>query len=160
MRKILAQSQWLREHQQAAAAYSLLKPALNAQPDDADLASELAMVTGDGRSAVVHAQRGAELAEAALPQLRRHRVKSEVVLAAAFCSAGDLDSARKTGAGALAAAADYGLIPLHWAVACLLADIGDPARSPEQATAARDPAEARDRSAAFVTRHGGRWKPR
>ena len=44
-RKTLAQSQWLREHQQAAAAYSLLKPALNAQPDDADLASELAMVT-------------------------------------------------------------------------------------------------------------------
>lgn len=44
-RKTLAQSQWLREHKQAAAAYALVKAAWQAQPDDADLASELAMVT-------------------------------------------------------------------------------------------------------------------
>jgi Flp pilus assembly protein TadD len=44
-RKTLAQSQWLREHQQAAAAYTLVKAALNAQAEDADLMSELAMVT-------------------------------------------------------------------------------------------------------------------
>ncbi len=118
------------------------------------VSAELAMVTGDGHSAVAHARRGAELAEAALPHLRRHHVKSGVVLAAALCSAGDLDGARAAGADALAASAEYGLIPLHWAVACLLADIGDPLRSPEQTAAARD------RSAAFVTRHGGRWKPR
>jgi tetratricopeptide (TPR) repeat protein len=44
-RKTLAQSQWLREHKQAAAAYPLVKAALNEQADDTDLASELAMVT-------------------------------------------------------------------------------------------------------------------
>lgn len=118
------------------------------------VSAELAMVTGDGATAVTHARRGVELAESALPQLRRHRVKSEVVLAAAFCSAGDLDSARQIGASAAAEAAGYGLVPLHWAVACLLADIGSPVQTPAQTAADRD------RSAAFVTRHGGRWKPR
>lgn len=116
--------------------------------------AELAMVTGDGPAAVAHARRGVELAEAALPQLRRHRVKSEVVLAAALCCAGDLEGARQAGAGALAMTSEYGLIPLEWAAACLLADIGSPARS------ASEIVEARDRGAAFVTRHGGRWNRR
>ncbi|MFM7001233.1 MAG: tetratricopeptide repeat protein [Limnohabitans sp.] len=44
-RKTLAQSQWMREHKQAAGAYALVKAALDAQADDADLVSELAMVT-------------------------------------------------------------------------------------------------------------------
>ena len=44
-RKTLAQSQWMREHTQAAGAYTLVKAALDAQADDADLVSELAMVT-------------------------------------------------------------------------------------------------------------------
>lgn len=44
-RKTLAQSQWMREHRQTANAYPLLKEALKANPDDADLASELALVT-------------------------------------------------------------------------------------------------------------------
>ena len=44
-RKTLAQSQWMREHRQSAHAYPLLKDALKASPDDADLASELALVT-------------------------------------------------------------------------------------------------------------------
>ena len=118
------------------------------------VSAELAMVTGDGPTAVAHARRGVELAEAALPRLRRHRVKSEVVLAAALCSAGDLDSARRTAAAAAESTAEYGLVPLHWAVTCLLAEIGSPGRTPEQTAADRD------RSAAFVTRHGGRWKPR
>lgn len=44
-RKTLAQSQWLREHKQADAAYSLVQAALKTDPEDADLVSELAMVT-------------------------------------------------------------------------------------------------------------------
>lgn len=115
--------------------------------------AELAMATGDGDTALGHARRGVALAESALPGLRRHRVKSDVVLAAALCSAGDQDGAREVGALALAATAEYRLIPLHWAVACLLAEIGHPGASSLQTAAARD------RSAAFVTRHGGRWKP-
>lgn len=117
------------------------------------VSAELAMVTGVGATAVAHARRGVELAESALPLLRRHRIKSDVVLAAALCSAGELDGARQTGATALASTAEYGLVPLHWAVACLLADIGAPALSAETTA-------ARDDSAAFVTRHGGCWKPR
>ena len=115
--------------------------------------AELAMVTGAGDTALTHARRGVALAESELPRLRRHRVKSDVVLAAALCSAGDLDAARDVGAGALASTSEYRLIPLHWAVACLLTDIGHPALTPRQA------ASERDRSAAFVTRHGGHWKP-
>lgn len=42
--KTLAQSQWMREHRQTANAYPLLKEALKTNPDDADLASELALV--------------------------------------------------------------------------------------------------------------------
>jgi len=44
-RKTLAQSQWLREHRQSAIAYPLVQAALKENPEDADLASELAMVT-------------------------------------------------------------------------------------------------------------------
>lgn len=118
------------------------------------VSAELAMFTGGGSAAVRHARHGVELAGSALPDLRRHRVKSDVVLAAALCSAGELDEAREVGTAALAAAGHHGLIPLQWAVACLLGDIGTPAHSPAEI------ADVRDRSAAFVTRHGGRWNRR
>ena len=50
------------------------------------VSAELAMATGDGATAVGHAERAIELA-AALGSVR-HAVKSDVVLAAALCSAG------------------------------------------------------------------------
>lgn len=114
--------------------------------------AELAMAGGDGMCAVDHARRGVELAENALPSLRRHRVKSDVVLAAALCCAGDLTGARALADTALDDAGRYGLVPLRWALACLLVDIGSGA----YATAAIT--EVRDRSAEFVTRYGGRWR--
>jgi len=114
--------------------------------------AELAMAGGDGRAAVGHARRGVELAENALPGLRRHRVKSDVVLAAALCCAGDLPVSRAVADSALAAADGCALVPLRWALACLLTDIGSAAHSPGAI------AEVRDRSAEFVTRHGGRWR--
>ena len=43
-RKILAQSNWLREHREAQAAYALVKAALNKQPNDTELLSELSLV--------------------------------------------------------------------------------------------------------------------
>ncbi|MGI9164369.1 MAG: hypothetical protein ACR2JI_15810 [Mycobacterium sp.] len=116
--------------------------------------AELAMVTGDGTDAVKHARRGVELAEYALPELRRHRVKSDVILAAALCCAGELAASRELADTALAATSEYGLMPLHWAVAGLLADIGSAVQSPAAVEAARD------RGAVFVTRHGGRWNRR
>ncbi len=113
--------------------------------------AELAMVTGDGTAAVAHARRGVELAESAVPDLRRHRIKSEVVLAAALCCAGDLDASREVADAALAASATHGLVPLQWAVASLLVDVGSAVQS------ASEVAGVRDLSDAFVTRHGGRW---
>lgn len=116
--------------------------------------AELAMATGNGTMAVRHARRGVDLAEAALPGLRRHRVKSDVVLAAAMCSAGDLAASRPVADAALADTETYGLVPLRWAVACLLSGIGS-----ETHTAA-EIAEVREQSAQFVARHGGDWKMR
>ena len=114
------------------------------------VSSELAMAAGDGGAARRHAQRGVELAEQASPGLRRHRVKSDVVLAAALTSDGDLELSRALADTALADTQTYGLVPLRWALACLLAGIGSEAHSPAEV------AGIRDRSAAFITRHGGR----
>ena len=44
-----------------------------------------------------------------------------------------------------------GLVPLRWALACLLAGIGSGTHSPAEV------ARIRDQSATFVTRHGGNW---
>ncbi|MBM3386798.1 MAG: tetratricopeptide repeat protein, partial [Betaproteobacteria bacterium] len=44
-RKTLALSRWLREHRQAQQAYELLKPALQAAPQDHELQAEYALVT-------------------------------------------------------------------------------------------------------------------
>ena len=73
------------------------------------------------------------------------------MLAAALCSAGELVRSRVVADNALADAQMYGLAPLRWALACLLADIGSEAHSPTGI------AEIRDQSATFVTRHGARW---
>ena len=90
----------------------------------------------------------------ALPELRRHRVKCDVVLAAALCSAGDLVRSRELADTALVDTETLGLVPLRWALACLLSGIGSAAHSPAEV------AQIRDRTAAFVTRHGGRWSSR
>lgn len=116
--------------------------------------AELAMVSSDGESALTHARRGVDLAEQALPALRRHRVKSDIVLAAALCSSGDVAGARAAADAALPATERFGLQPLRWAASCLLADIGSAVLTRAAVV------DIRDRSAAFVVRHGGRWNRR
>lgn len=116
------------------------------------VSAELAMFQGDGTASVAHARSSVDVASA-LGSVR-HRVKSHVVLAAALCSSGDLDAARHEGDRALADATRFGLVPLQWAVACLLADIGSDAHPREQIRAVRDA------SAEAVTRWGGVWRPR
>jgi hypothetical protein len=111
--------------------------------------AELAMAAGHGDDARDHARHGVDLAAQALPALRRHRVKSDVVLAAALCSAGDLAASRAVADSALTDTLTYGLVPLRWALACLLAGIGSATHGPTEI------ADIRDRSAAFITRHGG-----
>lgn len=113
--------------------------------------AELAMAGGDGECAVRHARRAVELAAQAAPPSQRHRVKSDVVLAAALCCAGDLDASRSVAESALADTEILGLIPLRWALACLLSDIGSQAHSPTVIAAIRQ------ESAQIVARRGGAW---
>ncbi len=111
------------------------------------VSAELAMATGDGVTAVSHAERARELS-AALGSAR-HRVKSDVVLAAALCTDGRLDRSRTVADGALEAAQRLGLVPLSWALACLLGEIGSGNHSVDEVVGIRDA------SADTVRRRGG-----
>jgi hypothetical protein len=114
--------------------------------------AELAMFTGDGPAAVAHARRATELAGRWTSA--RHAAKSQVVLAAALCSAGDVDASRLVADAALADTERLGLTPLSWASACLLADVGSSTRSASQIGAVRDG------SAAVIRHRGGAWTAR
>jgi hypothetical protein len=116
------------------------------------VSAELAMFTGDGVAAVAHADRAVGLAESTGSM--RHAVKSDVVLAAALCSAGDPAASRRFADGALAAAERLGLVPLSWALACLLADIGSAVEPPNRIAAIRQ------EYADTVRRRGGVWADR
>lgn len=116
------------------------------------VSAELAMFRGDAAGAVEHATRGVKLAAGV--GSARHTLKSRVVLAAALCSCGELDASRRAAGDALAEARQLGLVPLQWAVACLLADIGAEGLSPAQIRGIRD------ESAEIVVRWGGVWRPR
>ena len=52
------------------------------------------MAAGNGATALEPCASRVELAERATPLLQRHRIKSDVVLAAALCSAGDVRGSR------------------------------------------------------------------
>jgi len=116
------------------------------------VAAELAMASGDGESAVRHAEEAVRLAEAMAVSSVRHRVKSDVVLAAALCSAGRIERARALAEAALYATGRSNLTPLRWALACLLIDI-------ESVTfSAQTLREIRDICAGQVRRAGGAWR--
>lgn len=116
------------------------------------VSAELAMAGGDGAAAVAHAERAVELADTL--GSTRHTVKSQVVLSAALCCAGRLDDARDVADAAFAETARFGLIPLRWALGCLLADIGSTTHSGPQVVVIRDAA------ADTVRRGGGVWSRR
>jgi hypothetical protein len=116
------------------------------------VSAELAMAGGDGDAAVTHAERAVESADTL--GSARHTVKSQVVLSAALCCAGRLDDARRVADAAFAATGQFGLVPLRWALGCLLADIGSTTHSAQQVGAIRD--EAAD----TVRRGGGVWSRR
>jgi len=116
------------------------------------VAAELAMATGDGASAVRHAEEAVKLAKAMAVPSARHQVKSQVVLAAALCSAGDTERSRAVGEAALQAAGRLRLLPLRWAAACLLIDIGSVSFTAQKLQ------EIRDICAGQVRRAGGAWR--
>jgi tetratricopeptide (TPR) repeat protein len=111
------------------------------------VSAELAMASGDGQTAVGHARRAVELA--ASFGSARHAVKSDVILAAALCSAGEIEASRRVADAALQDADRLGIIPLCWALACLLVDIGSARHS------AADVLRIRNECAATVRRRGG-----
>jgi hypothetical protein len=111
------------------------------------VSAELAMARGEGATAVGHADHAVELA-AALGSAR-HALKSDVIRAAALCSAGHIDASRCLADSALQDADRLGIIPLRWALACLLADIGSAAHT------AADVLRIRNECAATVRRRGG-----
>jgi hypothetical protein len=114
------------------------------------VSAELAMATGDGTAALAHARRGAERAVADGVGTR-HVVKSKVVLAAAQCCAGRLPEARTLADDMLDAASRHGLLPLRWALACLLDGIGS------DTLPAGEIARIREESAEVIRRRGGHW---
>jgi hypothetical protein len=114
--------------------------------------AELAMFTGHGAAAVGHAERAVAFA-APLGSVR-HAVKSGVVLAAALCSAGSIERSQHVADAALEATERHGLVPLTWALACLLVDIGSASREPEELVALRDAC------AGVVHARGGVWSDR
>jgi hypothetical protein len=146
------------------------------------VAAELAMAAGDGAAAVRNAEVGVELAATLVdgsarrrfsPDIARcggppacgdepghqqvsarHRAKSDVVLAAALCSAGAVDRARTVGEATLELTGRLGLVPLRWAVACLLVDIGSPVRRIGELRGIRD------QCARQVQHRGGAWAQR
>jgi hypothetical protein len=114
--------------------------------------AELAMASGEGDIAVRHAEEAVEVAQAMAVASVRHRVKSDVVLAAALCSAGSTERARAIAEAALEATERLELVPLRWALACLLIDIGS------VTFAVPDLREIRDVCAGQVRRAGGTWR--
>lgn len=111
------------------------------------VSAELAMARGEGATAVAHAERAVDLAAAV--GSARHVLKSDVILAAALCSAGQTDASRRVADTALQVAGRLGMIPLRWALACLLADIGSAGQT------AADVLRIRNECAATVRRRGG-----
>jgi hypothetical protein len=116
------------------------------------VAAELAMVGGAGDLAVRHAEAAAALAATTLDGGVRHRAKSEVVLAAALCSAGELERARDVADAALELTGRLGLIPLRWALASLLIDLT------VTEDRAADLRKLRDDCAGRVEHWGGTWR--
>jgi hypothetical protein len=123
------------------------------------VAAELAMVAGDGAAAVRNAEVAVELAATTVDGSvsARHCAKSDVVLAAALCSAGAVDRARTVGEVTLELTGRLGLVPLRWAVACLLVDLVDTGSPTRPITELCD---IRDECARRVQHWGGAWAGR
>jgi hypothetical protein len=117
--------------------------------------AELAMASGDGATAVIRAEEAVELAQTMQRASARHQIKSEVVLAAALCSAGAVGRARAVAQRALDHSGPLGLTPLRWALASLLIDTGSVT---VEAQGLRELTEVRDICAGEVQRAGGTWR--
>ncbi|MBV9515819.1 MAG: hypothetical protein JO280_17550 [Mycobacteriaceae bacterium] len=147
----------IRRFAASAALLDRARPVIDASPGPARsrlrwqwVAAELAMVRGQGDDAVRHAERAGELA--GHQPSTRHVVKTQVVLAAALCSAGRIAEAQSAAEDVLSASRGLGLVPLQWAAASLLVDIGS------NNLPADDVAAIRDECAEAIRHAGGVWR--
>lgn len=85
------------------------------------VSAEISFASGAGTRALELARAGDELAREC-PSVR-HRIKTRLLLAAAFCVQGDLDGSRDVALDVLQQCEDQGLLPLRWAAAMLLAGV-------------------------------------
>lgn len=92
--------------------------------------AELAMYTGDPARAIEHARAASEIS-GRCPSVR-HRIKTDLIGAAAAASAGDVPTATARALRVSDEAARFGQLPLQWAAAKLLDGIGGGARWVEQ----------------------------
>ncbi|MDQ2628766.1 MAG: hypothetical protein M3Y90_17445, partial [Actinomycetota bacterium] len=99
-----------------------------------------------------HAEQALELTP---ETMARHRVKSRVVLAGALCCAGNVDKACGVADAALVDAERLGLVPLRWALACMLIDLTDVAGA---RWTREELLRLRDDAAELVRHRGGRWQ--
>ncbi|MGV8873006.1 MAG: hypothetical protein ACOH2Q_10790 [Rhodococcus sp. (in: high G+C Gram-positive bacteria)] len=106
------------EQRQGPDGRALWRPALRA----AWVAAELAMMRGDGPTAVRHAESARALAVDA--DSLRHRIKTDLVLAAAQSCVGETARARDSAVQVACAAAMHGLLPLRWAATMLCEGTG------------------------------------
>lgn len=106
------------EQCQGPGARGLWRPALRA----AWVAAELAMMRGDGPTAVRHAESARALADDA--DSLRHRIKTDLVHAAALSCVGETARARDSAVQVACAASMHGLLPLRWAATMLCEGTG------------------------------------
>ncbi|MDJ0392702.1 hypothetical protein QMK17_05095 [Rhodococcus sp. G-MC3] len=85
--------------------------------------AELSMFSGDGPSAVRHALTARELATETISL--RHVTKTELIVAAAHSSVGNVEGSREGAYRVLDACSEHGLVPLRWAAAMLLSGLGE-----------------------------------
>ncbi|GAB92739.1 hypothetical protein [Gordonia rhizosphera] len=121
------------------------------------VSAELAVYTGRPASACHHADAAMRLCEADdTPE--RHRVKTQLIAAAAAAAAGDVDIARDLAAHVTTRARDAGLLPLLWASLALRRGF-DPADQGVEADLARVRAELIARGVPFPADTGGAGRP-
>ena len=108
--------------------------------------TELALATGDGARALAGARRADALALDCPSE--RHRVKSQLLLAAATCVDGRVEQSLRLAREVAHRCAEHGLLPLRWAAA-MLCDGIDPAGD-HAADVARCAAEIERRGGSFM----------
>ncbi|CCQ17250.1 putative uncharacterized protein [Rhodococcus sp. AW25M09] len=106
------------EQWQSPAGRDLWRPPLRA----AWVAAELAMMRGDGHTAVRHAESARALADDA--DSLRHSIKTDLVFAAALSCAGETTRAHDAAIEVACAAAIHDLLPLRWAATMLCEGTG------------------------------------